>query len=203
MPNPVEGLLGVYEDMVEVLLVLKIFLIGWRSALWCSFMVWSLPVLQRWSSPLVASICSVWFSAWPCLGDWWGWLFGNSGSAAGCLYWDVCCLRNGSTVLAIFQSARSYCRLLWERWLHPLHLLGPVLLGCCRLQLTSLSSVIALQPPLHCEGWGDHPMRLSGDSPVLMDLHWPCDCIVQYSILSIGSVSLVLLWSIFLNYLGQ
>ena len=28
MPNPVEGLLGVYEDMVEVLLVLKIFLIG-------------------------------------------------------------------------------------------------------------------------------------------------------------------------------
>ena len=26
MPNPVEGLLGVYEDMVEVLLVLNIFL---------------------------------------------------------------------------------------------------------------------------------------------------------------------------------
>ena len=27
MPNPVEGLLEVYEDMVEVLLVLEIFLI--------------------------------------------------------------------------------------------------------------------------------------------------------------------------------
>ena len=26
MPNPVEGLLGVYEDMVEVLLVLETFL---------------------------------------------------------------------------------------------------------------------------------------------------------------------------------
>ena len=26
MPNPVEGLLEVYEDMVEVLLVLKVFL---------------------------------------------------------------------------------------------------------------------------------------------------------------------------------
>ena len=26
MPNPVEGLLGVYEDMVKVLLVLEIFL---------------------------------------------------------------------------------------------------------------------------------------------------------------------------------
>ena len=28
MPRPVEGLLEVYEDMVEVLLVLEIFLIG-------------------------------------------------------------------------------------------------------------------------------------------------------------------------------
>ena len=28
MPNPVEGLLEVYEDMVEVLLVLKILLTG-------------------------------------------------------------------------------------------------------------------------------------------------------------------------------
>ena len=63
MPNPVEELLEVYEDMVEVLLVLEIFLtdrefLGWRSALWCSFLLWSLPVLQRWSL-LVASICSV------------------------------------------------------------------------------------------------------------------------------------------------
>ena len=33
MPNPVEGLLEVYKDMVEVLLVLEIFL----AALWCSF----------------------------------------------------------------------------------------------------------------------------------------------------------------------
>ena len=30
MPNPVEGLLEVYEDMVEVLLVLEIFLTGDR-----------------------------------------------------------------------------------------------------------------------------------------------------------------------------
>ena len=65
--------------------------------------------------------------------------------------------------------------------------------GCCRLQLTSLSSVIVLQTPLLCEGWGGHPLCLSGYSPVLMDLHWPCDCTAQCSILSIGSVSLVLL----------
>ena len=42
MPNPVEGLLEVYEDMVEVLLVLEMFhrgYLGWCSALWCSFLL--------------------------------------------------------------------------------------------------------------------------------------------------------------------
>ena len=44
--------------------------------------------------------------------------------------------------------------------------------GICQLQLTSLSSMIVLQPPLLCEGWGGHILYLSGDSPVLLDLHW-------------------------------
>ena len=124
-----------------------------------------------------------------------GLLFGSSGTAAGCLSWEVWWVRSGSTGLVILQSARSYCRLSWKRWLglHHLHLLGPVLLGCCRLQPTSLSSLIVLQPPLLCEGWGGHPLCLFGDSPVLMDLHWPCDCTAQCIILSIGSISLVLL----------
>ena len=40
------------------------------------------------------------------------------------------------------------------------------------------------------EGWGGHhPLCVSGDSSVLIDLHWPCDCTAQSSILSIGSVS--------------
>ena len=156
--------------------------VGWRSVLRCSFLLWSLPVLQQWSSLLVASVCSVWSSAWPCLGDW---------CAAGCLSWEVWWLRTGSTGFAILQSARSYCRLLWERRLHSLHRLGPVLLDCCRHQLTSLSSVIELQPPLLCEGWDGHSLCLSWDSPVLMDLHWPCDYTAQCSILSIGSVFLV------------
>ena len=43
--------------------------------------------------------------------------------------------------------------------------------GCCRLHLTSLSSMIVLQLPLLCEGWGGRPLCLSGDSSVLMDLH--------------------------------
>ena len=73
-------------------------------------------------------------------------------------------------------------------------LLGPVLLGCCRLQLTSLSSMIVLQHPLLCEGWGSHLLCLFGDSPVLMDFHWPCDCTAQRSMLFIGSVSLVPLY---------
>ena len=33
----------------------------------------------------------------------------------------------------------------------------------------------------------------SGDSSLLIDLHWPCDRAAQSSILSMGSVSLVLL----------
>ena len=109
----------------------------------------------------------------------------------------------GSTGWAILQSARSCCRLSRERLLHPLHLLRPVLLGCCRLQLTSLSSMIVLQPPFLCEGWGGHPLCLSGDNSVLMDLYWTCDFTAQSGVLSTGSVFVVLLWGIFLNDLGQ
>ena len=67
-------------------------------------------------------------------------------------------------------------------------MLGPILLGCCRLQLTSLSSMIVLQPPLLCERWGGHPLCLSGDSSVQIDLHWHCDCTAQSSILSRFSI---------------
>ena len=34
--------------------------------------------------------------------------------------------------------------------------------------------MIVLQPPLLSKGWGCHLLCLSWDSPVLMDLHWPC-----------------------------
>ena len=61
-----------------------------------------------------------------------------------------------------------------------------ILLGCCRLQLTSLSSVIVLQPPLLCEGLGGNPLCLSGDSSVLLDLH--CPVIVQLSAVFCPSV---------------
>ena len=81
--------------------------IAWRSALWCSYLLWNLPVLQRRSSPLVASICSVRSLASLCLGDWWGRLFGSSGTAAGCLSWEVWWLRTGSMGLAILLSAKS------------------------------------------------------------------------------------------------
>ena len=36
--------------------------------------------------------------------------------------------------------------------------------------------MIVLQPPPLCEGWGGRPLCVSGDSSVLMDLHWACDC---------------------------
>ena len=109
----------------------------------------------------------------------------------------------GQRALSILLSARYCFRLSWEWWLYPLHLLRPVLLGCYWLQLSSLSSVIVLQPPLLYDEWGGHSLCLFGDSLVLMDLHWPCDCTAQSSILSIGSVSLVLLWGNFWTILDS
>ena len=46
--------------------------------------------------------------------------------------------------------------------------------------------MIVLQPPLLSEVWGGHPLYLSRNNSVLMDLHWPCSCTAQSSILSIG-----------------
>ena len=42
--------------------------------------------------------------------------------------------------------------------------------------------MIVLQPPLLCEEWDGRPVCLSGDSSVLMDVRWPCDCTAQSSI---------------------
>ena len=72
------------------------------------------------------------------------------------------------------------------------HILSPMhvnLLEYYELQLTFLSSMIVLQPPLLCEGWGGRPLCLSGKTSVLMELPRSCDCTAQRNILSIGSVS--------------
>ena len=76
--------------------------LGWRSALWCSdfsqrilrlkicsVVLWGLPVLQQWTPLLAVSVCSVWSSAWLCLGGWWDWSFVGFGIAAGCISWEV------------------------------------------------------------------------------------------------------------------
>ena len=92
MPSPVEGLLEVCEDMTESYWLLEIFLMEdsyVEDLLWCSFLLWSLPVLQQWSSPLAPSICSVWSSALLCLTDWWGWWFSDPGTAVACLSWEM------------------------------------------------------------------------------------------------------------------
>ena len=44
-----------------------------------------------------------------------------------------------------------------------------------------------------CEGWGGRPLCMSGNSSVLMVLHWPCGYTAESSILSIGSESVALL----------
>ena len=56
MPNPVKGLLEVYEDMVEVLLVLEIFSQGMRRLKICSVVL--LPALKpACSSAMITSAC--------------------------------------------------------------------------------------------------------------------------------------------------
>ena len=56
MPNPVEGLLEVYKDMVEVLLVLEIFLTEVRGLKICSVVL--LPALKpACSSAMIFSAC--------------------------------------------------------------------------------------------------------------------------------------------------
>ena len=163
--------------------------LGWRSALWCSFLLWSLPVLKQWSSQLAASIRSVRSSARLCLGGLWRWLFCSSGIVERWFSWEVWLPRTGSKGVAIFLSARSCCSLSWEQWLILLQVLAPVLLRRYQLQLTSLSSVIVLQPPPLCKGWIGRPLCLSRDSSVLMDLHWPSDCTAKSSIVHRFSIS--------------
>ena len=129
--------------MVEVLLVLEIFLTedSWVEDLLCGAPSCSETCLFITDDLLVASICSAWSLAWLYFGDWWGWSFGSSGTAAGCFSWEVWWLRTGSTGLAILLFARSCCRLSWEPWLRPLHLLGPVLLGCCQPLIRIISGL--------------------------------------------------------------
>ena len=68
MPNPVAGLLEVYEDMAEVLLVLEIFLKRMRRLKICSVVL--LPALKpACSSAMIFSACgfnlfSMIFLAW-------------------------------------------------------------------------------------------------------------------------------------------
>ena len=174
MPNPVEGLLEVYEDMVEVLLVLEIFLtedsLGWRSALWCSFLLWNLPTLCD-------DLLRLWLQSLPC--DLQRDLAWVADQADRSIFWHCCRLPFlGSVMTKDWVHGAGFslvCQFLlqnvvWELWLRPLYLLGPLLLGCCRLQLIFLSSVIVLQPPFLCEGWVGRPLCLSEDSSVQMDL---------------------------------
>ena len=55
---------------------------------------------------------------------------------------------------------RSGSKLSWERWLRPVRLLEPGLLGCCQLHLTSLTLINVLPPSLDCEEWGGRPLCL-------------------------------------------
>ena len=89
MPNPVEGLLEVYEDMAEVLLVLEIFLVKDSQVedLLCG------ALKPACSSEIIFSGCGFNLSSIIFSTTLLGWLMKlivrYSGTAAGCLSWEV------------------------------------------------------------------------------------------------------------------
>ena len=148
----------------------------------------------------MASVCSVWSLTWLYFGGRWGWSFSTSDTGyvaylakcndrgLGTRGWPFSCLldlfadRRESGDYALSTSFYQFC---WD-------IVSSIWF--------SLSSVIVLQRQLLCEGWVGRPVSAWG---LFLDLHWACDFTAESSILSIGSVSLVLLWGIFQNNLGH
>ena len=87
MPNPVEGLLEVYEDMVEVLLVLEIFLRedSLVKDLLCGAPSSSEACLFFSNDLLRLRLQSLQYD----LQHDFAWVAGSSGTAASCLSWEV------------------------------------------------------------------------------------------------------------------
>ena len=120
-------------------------------------------------------------------------MFGSSGTAEGCLFGEnvmtrdwvhnighspVCQILLQIVMKAVITSSPS-------AWTSSAGMLStppdfPFFVDCTEAS-TSLRKM----------GWSSFVCVL--DSSVLMDLHWPCDCAAQSSILSIGSVSVALL----------
>ena len=90
MPNPVEGLLEVYKDMVEVLLVLEIFLKRICRLKICS-VVLLLALKPACSSAMTFSACGFNLFCMIFSTTLLGWLMrpGSPGTAAGCLSLEV------------------------------------------------------------------------------------------------------------------
>ena len=108
LPNSVERLLKVHNDMVKALWCCMYF--SQSMLRLCSLLLWSLPVLLWWSPQLVTSVYSRRFLAWPYLDDWSGWWYGNFGIVVVCLSFREWWSGTESKVLATLLCARSYCR---------------------------------------------------------------------------------------------
>ena len=152
----------------------------------------------------MASICSVWSSAWLCLGGWWCWSLGSSwmllaaflgkcdDQGLGPQGWPFSCLRN---LVAVCRKSSNYilstcvdqfCRdvvgsiwLPFPQWLY------------CSHNFSAKEGVVVL-----C-------VCLGAIQYWWISIGLNCSFTAQSSILSIGSVSVALLWGIFLNDLGQ
>ena len=136
MPNSVERLLEVHEDMVKALLVLQVFLTEY---------VFKMENLLS-CAPSCPEACLFFYSggflAWLYLDDGSAWWYGSFGISVGCLSFGEWWSGTESKVLATLLSAISYC-MWWVTYLSwPLLLPGPAPMECCPLLPTCLSSVI-------------------------------------------------------------
>ena len=142
MPNPVEGLLEVYEDIIEVLPVLEIFLTEDSQVedLLCGTPSCSEPAC---SSAMIFSACGFNLYQYDIQHDF-AWMTDETYCSVVQALLQVAfhgkCDDQGlgpwGWPFSWLPDLFADCR---ESFDYILHLLGSVLLGCCRLQLTSLS----------------------------------------------------------------
>ena len=185
---------------------------GWRSALWCSFLLWSLPVLLRLWLQSVQYDLQYDFA----------WVAGEADLSVVLVVLQVAFLNGVMPKDWVHRVCHSsVCQILLQivvrvvitssppAWTSSSGTLSTLadfhFFNDCTLSLivSVLSPVnherlhqgwmIVRHSQLLCEWWGGRPVCVPGDSSVLMDLRWSCDCTAQSSRLSIGSVYLALL----------
>ena len=145
----------IFIVMVQILLMLKVHtgFLCWRSFLWCTFLFWTLHVLQQLSPQLWVSACSRWLSAWLYSGNRRGWCFCSSGRAACCPFWQ-CNNQLLSPLSRPFSCSPDLCyNVSYEQVLlvyYQLKWTSPFQWYYCRLSFHMDLLEADCRPELHC-----------------------------------------------------